>query len=174
MSYTEAIPNQNSNDLQHNIETLYQSKQAHMPESQLKNLVRMETLKLLIYGNKVCEKCGEPAKEIHHLVYRWKPQPEDIIFLCVSCHRKLNKDKKNIILDDVIDKSLENKYKLNKKIRPPTPIERLLKKLEQYDNNRKHKRVITITMDEHVYQKIKGKGLSKRIQEYTERCIKTY
>ena len=77
-----------------------------MINNYIKDKVRQETIRILLYKNKVCKECGKSAECIHHLVYRWKPKIEDIIFLCNKCHQKKKKsksDKISIIIEDKID-----------------------------------------------------------------------
>lgn len=40
--------------------------------------------------NSICQVCGKPATEVHHLTYRniHNEQPEDLVSLCNTCHRK--------------------------------------------------------------------------------------
>lgn len=76
----------------------------------IKGLVREETKKILLYKDKKCKKCEEPAECIHHSIYRWKPKIEDIVFLCKHCHKKFKGIKQQIIIEDSIDYSLLTKW----------------------------------------------------------------
>lgn len=67
-----------------------------MPTNTIKNLIREETRKLTILRREECEKCGATKNlNIHHKIYRWKPKLEDIKILCVDCHTKIHRGKKD-------------------------------------------------------------------------------
>jgi len=81
----------------------------------IKEKIRAESIRQLIYQSRMCAHCGvRKAQQIHHLIYRWRPRPEDVVLLCKQCHIKtFKKGKRGIEVNDKLD-NLMNLTKIDR------------------------------------------------------------